>query len=260
MCVRGQPVGVRGRSVSCGESMNDFIALCISGAVTGAIYSLVASGLTLSYSATGIFNFAYGGVAFSAAYIFYVCNTGLHWSSWIAGGFVLLVFAPLLGLLLDLAVFRYLQRATETAKIVATIGLLLALPALTEWILDGFVDIFHVSIPRSAEVLQAGFPSGLGPVPEITWHLPGDIPITSNEVVVLAAAVLTAVGLYLLLRHSALGLRMRAVVDRGDLARMRGINDATTSRVAWVIGTVLAARAGVVGAPLLWWVNTNGYK
>src|ERR1700722_7273885 len=239
--------------------MNDFIALCISGAVTGAIYSLVASGLTLSYSATGIFNFAYGGVAFSAAYMFYVCNTGLHWPNWVAGCFVLLVFAPLLGLLLDVAVFRHLQRATETAKIVATIGLLLALPALTEWVLDGVVDLFHVSIPRSADVLQAGFPAGLGPVPEDTWHIPGNIPITSNEVVVLVAAVLTAVGLYMLLRHSSLGLKMRAVVDRGELARMRGVNDATTSRVAWVIGTVLAALAGVVGAPLLGSINTNSY-
>jgi ABC-type branched-subunit amino acid transport system ATPase component/branched-subunit amino acid ABC-type transport system permease component len=239
--------------------MNDFIALCISGAVTGAIYSLVASGLTLSYSATGIFNFAYGGVAFSAAYVFYVCNTGLHWPNWVAGCFVLLVFAPLLGLLLDVAVFRHLQRATETAKIVATIGLLLALPALTEWVLDGFVDVFHVSIPRSADVLQAGFPAGLGPVPESQWHLPGNIPITSNEVVVMVAAVLTAGGLYLLLRKSTLGLRMRAVVDRGDLARMRGINDATTSRVAWVIGTVLAALAGILAAPLLGSINTNSY-
>jgi ABC-type branched-subunit amino acid transport system ATPase component/branched-subunit amino acid ABC-type transport system permease component len=191
--------------------------------------------------------------------MFYVCNTGLHWPSWIAGCFVVLIYAPLLGLLLDAAVFRHLQRATETAKIVATIGLLLALPALTEWILDGIVDIFHVSIPRSTEVLQAGFPAGLGPVPEISWHLPGDIPITSNEVVVLVAAVVTAVGLYLLLRRSTLGLRMRAVVDRGDLARMRGINDAKTSQVAWVIGTVLAALAGVVSAPLLGSINTNSY-
>ncbi len=59
--------------------MDTFLALVVSGAVTGAIYSLVASGLTLSYAATGIFNFSYGAVAFSAAYLYYIFHTGLNW-------------------------------------------------------------------------------------------------------------------------------------------------------------------------------------
>jgi len=239
--------------------VDKFLALVVSGAVTGALYSLVASGLTLSYSATGIFNFAYGGVAFSAAYLFYEFNTALHWPVWVAFVVVVVVFAPLLGLLLDAAVFRPLARASESAKIVATIGLLLALPALTEWLLDGLIDVSHVSLARSATVLQVGFPSGLGPVPQVTWHLPGNIPVNSNEVVVLAAAVVCAALLYLLMRRTSLGLRMRAVVDRPDLARMRGVDNAVTSRYAWVIGTVLAALAGVIGAPILGSISTDSY-
>ena len=239
--------------------MDKFFTLVVSGAVTGAIFSLVASGLTLSYSATGIFNFAYGGVAFSAAYLFYIFNTGMHWPAWSAFVMVVLVIAPLLGWLLDVAVFRHLARATDSAKIVATIGLLLALPALTEWIIDGIIDIWHVAIPRSPDVLQVGFPPGLGPVPQITWHLPGNIPINSNEVVVLGAAIVSAVGLYVLMRRTPLGLKMRAVVDRPDLARMRGVDNAQTSRVAWIIGTMLAALAGVVGAPILGAIDTNAY-
>jgi len=239
--------------------VDKFFTLVVSGAVTGAIFSLVASGLTLSYSATGIFNFAYGGVAFSAAYLFYIFNTGMHWPAWAAGVMVILVIAPLLGWLLDVSVFRHLARATDSAKIVATIGLLLALPALTEWIIDGIIDIWHVGIPRSPDVLQVGFPPGLGPVPQVTWHLPGNIPINSNEIVVLGAAVVSAVGLYILMRRTPLGLKMRAVVDRPDLARMRGVNNAQTSRVAWIIGTMLAALAGVVGAPILGAIDTNAY-
>ena len=65
--------------------MDTFLALVVSGAVTGAIYSLVASGLTLSYAATGIFNFSYGAVAFSAAYLYYIFHSGLHWSTVGAG-------------------------------------------------------------------------------------------------------------------------------------------------------------------------------
>ena len=55
--------------------MEKFLSLTVSGAVTGAIFSLVAAGLVLSYTATGIFNFSYGAVAFASAFIFYQLNT-----------------------------------------------------------------------------------------------------------------------------------------------------------------------------------------
>jgi ABC-type branched-subunit amino acid transport system ATPase component/branched-subunit amino acid ABC-type transport system permease component len=239
--------------------VDTFLALVVSGAVTGAIYSLVASGLTLTYAATGIFNFSYGAVAFSAAYLYYIFHTGLHWSTVAAGVIVILVYAPLLGILLDVAVFKPLARANESAKIMATVGLFLAIPALTEWISDGIIDIFHVDIPTSSTVLQVGFPSGLGPVPQKTWHIPPHIPITSNSLVVLISAAVCAVGLWFLLRRTPLGLQMRAVVDRQSLARIRGVNDTKTSRSAWLIGTVLAALAGVVAAPIIGSISTTGY-
>jgi ABC-type branched-subunit amino acid transport system ATPase component/branched-subunit amino acid ABC-type transport system permease component len=215
--------------------------------------------LTLSYAATGIFNFSYGAVAFSAAYIYYILHSGLNWPIVPAGVVVILVYAPLLGILLDVAVFKPLARANESAKIMATVGLFLAIPALTEWISDGIIDIFHVDIPTSATVLQVGFPAGLGPVPEKTWHLPAHIPITSNSLVVLIAAAVCAVGLWFLMRRTPLGLQMRAVVDRHNLARIRGVNDVKTSRSAWIIGTILAALAGVVAAPILGAISTTGY-
>ena len=156
--------------------VDTFLALVVSGAISGAIYSLVGSGLTLSYSATGIFNFSYGAVAFSSAYLFYIFHSGLHWPIVWAAVMVIGVFAPLLGIVLNAAVFRPLARANESAKIMATVGLLLAIPALTEWITDGIIDIFHVDIPNSSAVLQVGFPPGLGPVPQKTWHIPRQDP------------------------------------------------------------------------------------
>jgi ABC-type branched-subunit amino acid transport system ATPase component/branched-subunit amino acid ABC-type transport system permease component len=239
--------------------VDKLLALVVSGAVTGAIYSLVASGLTLTYSATGIFNFSYGAIAFSAAYIYYTLNTGLHWPIALAGVVVIGVFAPLLGLLLNYAVFRPLARATESAKIMATVGLLLAIPALTQWGLDGIIAIAHANVPNSSVVLQTGFPPGLAPVPQVTWHLPGQIPITSNELVVFIAAAICAFGLWFLMRRTPLGLQMRAVVDRHQLAQTRGINDSMTSRYAWIVGTMLAALAGVVGAPILGAISVTGF-
>jgi len=235
-----------------------FLTLVVSGGVTGAIFSLVSAGLTLSYSATGIFNFAYGGVAFSAAYVYYELNTALGWSIGWAALVTLLVFAPLLGLALNTIVFRPLARAGESAKIVATVGLMIALPALTQWVSDGLINIFSIHTARSSVVLQVGFPSGLGPVPANVWHL-GKIPFNSNEMVVFACAVLCAAALWVLMRRTPLGLRMRAVVDRVNLARIRGVNEGQTSRYAWVIGTFLASLAGVVGAPILGAISSNSF-
>jgi ABC-type branched-subunit amino acid transport system ATPase component/branched-subunit amino acid ABC-type transport system permease component len=239
--------------------MQQFLALVVSGAISGTLFSLVGSGLTLSYSATGIFNFSYGGVAFSSAYLFYEFNSGLHWPPWVALIVVVGIFGPLLGIVIDSVVFRHLVRASDSAKIVATVGLLLAIPALTEWIFDGLIDVGHFALPTSSTVLQVGFPAGIGPVPQITWHLPGGILLTSNQLVVLCSAVVCAGALYVLLRRTSLGLRMRAAVDRPDLALMRGVNSGHTSRMAWIIGTMLAALAGVVGAPILGSISTNSY-
>ena len=237
--------------------MQKFLSLTLSGAVTGAIYSLVAAGLTLSYAATGIFNFSYGAAAFASAYVYFELNTGLHWPIVPAALVTVLVFAPLLGLVLDAAVFRPLARATESAKIMATVGLLIALPALTRFILDELVNTFDFKIPSGVDIGQVGFPAGIGPVPRKDWRLPGDVPLDSNQLIVFVAAAVCAVGLWFLLRRTTLGLRMRAVVDRPDLASTRGVDERATSRWAWLVGMVLAGLAGVVGSPIFGALNIN---
>ena len=60
--------------------MEDLITYTIVGLAGGAIYALIASGLAVSYTATGIFNFAYGAIAYVAAMMFYQLNTGLGWN------------------------------------------------------------------------------------------------------------------------------------------------------------------------------------
>ena len=239
--------------------MENFLVLLVSGAVSGAIYALVAAGLTLTYSATGVFNFSYGGIAFSSAYVYYLLNTSLGWPIVPAAMVTVLVFAPLLGLVLNAAVFRPLAGASEYAKIVATVGLLIALPAATRWICDRLIDTFGVDAADSATVLQAGFPPGIVPVPITVWHLPVGIAVNSNQVAVLVCAALAAVALWSLMQRTTIGLRMRAVVDRRDLARIRGIDDARTSQIAWLVGSVLAALAGVAGAPILGSIGTGPF-
>ena len=101
---------------------------------TGAIYSIMASGLVLTYTTSGIFNFAHGAVAFATAYLYYQLNTGLGVPIVPALIISVFIFAPLLGLLLDRILLRRLAQAPVYARIVGTIGLLVALPALIQWL------------------------------------------------------------------------------------------------------------------------------
>jgi branched-subunit amino acid ABC-type transport system permease component len=228
----------------------------ITTLVTAGLYALMAAGLVLTYSTTRIFFLAFAGVAFSAAYIFFELNTGLGWPAWAAGLLVVIGLCPLLGLLLEVAVFRRLARASETAQIVANVGLLLALPALCVYVIDLGRGAFQWDIPQGATVLQV---PGPGPQPVLTFHLFNGVSISSDEIIVLAVALVVLAALTLLLRVSTVGLRLRALADRRDLAAMRGISEPRMSRLAWVLGTVLAGVVGVVGAPLLHALNSDNY-
>ncbi|HEX4531652.1 MAG TPA: ABC transporter permease [Acidimicrobiia bacterium] len=236
--------------------MEQFVRDIVTGSVSGAIYALIAAGLVLTYASTGIFNLGYAGISFSAAFLFFELNTGLGWPQWAAAGLVILVYCPLLGLLLDVAIFRKLARAPEAAQIVASVGVLLALPALCTFIAGRGITLFHWSIPTGTDVQLV---PGLGPQPREVYTLFSGVVITSDQIIVLITAVLCVALLWVFLRWTQTGLRMRAVADRHDLASMRGINDARTSQYAWVLGTVLAGVAGVVGSPILRALDPNTY-
>src|SRR6478752_9265588 len=101
--------------------MSELFGYIVSGLVTGAVFAVMASGLTLSYSATGVFNFAHGAVGFLAALLFFELNAGLGLPAWTAGLVAVGLFSPLLGYVLHRAMFRGLAQAGETAQIVGTI-------------------------------------------------------------------------------------------------------------------------------------------
>jgi ABC-type branched-subunit amino acid transport system ATPase component/branched-subunit amino acid ABC-type transport system permease component len=222
--------------------------LFLSGAVSGAIYALIASGLSLTYATTGIFNLGFGGVAFTSAFVYYELHSGLAWPTWAAVVVTLLTVGPLLGWVLDRLILGRLGRASDSSKLMAVVGILIAVPALAKWVVDLLVNDGHFNIPTGDLVYLS---PGVGPTPPKVWHPFAGLTITSDEVIVFGVAAVLAAGLWVLLHRTRLGLAMRAATDRPDLAQLMGVNQSSATRWAWITGTTLAAVAGIVGAPII---------
>jgi branched-chain amino acid transport system permease protein len=211
----------------------------ISGLVVGSIYAISALGLVLTYTSSRVFNFAHGAIAYGIA-IFYAYLTQENgWSIEAAAPFTILVVAPLLGLLLYFALFRRLTHSTPTVRLVSTVGLWVAIPALVK-ILFPFAgqEVFDapglVSQPADPNFLKV-FGTYLN----------------TNQFVVIASAVVIAVGATLVLRLTPIGLATRATVDHPRNASIAGINTEAVTAGSWMVGVMLAGFAGVLLGPIV---------
>ena len=224
--------------------MTSLLNYAIPGLPFGCIYALVAVGLVLTYRSSGVFNLAFGAQAYISAAVFYDTAGTHHWPTWAAFVLSVLVVGPLVGLALDRAIFRYLRTAPATVKLVAAIGLLVGVPALIQALWFGTKSKLR--------------PPALGPTPEhfYRWHSYG---IDSNQVAVVVATILVVVGLGVLFRSTAFGLRMRAVVESPRLLQLNGVNAGRVATSAWVLSSVLAALAGVLLAPLYARVDATNF-
>ncbi|MFE5942783.1 ATP-binding cassette domain-containing protein [Streptomyces sp. NPDC056480] len=227
--------------------MGDLLGFVLSGLVSGALYALLATGLVLSYSASGLFNFAHGATAYLCALAFYELHSGFGWPAVPTALLLVFVVAPGLGWGLDRLMFRKLAKAGETAQIVATIGLLVALPAAGLWAVE---LLERAGAPVLPAENQFGLP-GVGPSPAVSWQLLDGVGIDSDQLITWIATALAAAGLWVLMRHTRLGLRLRAAVDNRALTELRGISADRLSSTAWMLSSGLAGLAGVLATPLL---------
>jgi len=96
--------------------VDKFLTFTVVGLSTAAIYAVIASGLVLTYTTTGVFNFAQGAIGMLAAFTYWQLKVSWHWSTPAALALVLLVLAPLFGVFLEVVVMRGLQGTAEVTK------------------------------------------------------------------------------------------------------------------------------------------------
>ena len=115
----------------------DFLALVVVGLVTGCVFALSATGLVVTYTTSGIFNFAHGAIGMIGAFTYWQLTVKWGWPVPLALVFVLFVFAPLMGAFIERVVMRPLHGATIDVTLVITLGLTLFLLAAANYVWDG---------------------------------------------------------------------------------------------------------------------------
>ena len=212
--------------------MTTFLTFTVIGIVSGAVYAIVATGLVVTYTTTGVFNFAHGAVAMFAAFSYWQMTQSWGWNSLLALVVVLFIEAPLLALFVEETYMRRLYGATVVRSLMVSLGLLL--------ILVGLAQAIWPAEQRSLPEFFAGRTVSLF-----------DVVITYHQVIVVIVAILIAIGLRIYLRQVRSGIAMRAVVDDPDLLAMAGASPRRVARSGWILGFFLAALAGILISPEL---------
>ena len=211
------------------------IAFILAGLVLGGIYAISAASIVVTYVSAGVLNFAFGAIAFFIARLYYYLVAQHGWPVYAAAIVAIAITGPLLGVALYFALFRFLTQAQAITKVVATIGLSVAIPAATELI---FGNQAILTSP------------GLAPQPVRVFHI-GGVAITLDQLIAYCCvAAVLAIGTYVL-RRTRVGLMVRATVDSKAMTSLSGISPARIAVGVWAVGTFLAGLAGVLAAPVL---------
>ncbi len=197
------------------------------GLITASILAIAAVGLSLQFGITNYINFAYGDLLTFGVYVAFVVNQNLGLNIWI--GLVLAVIATaILAWLINLLILRpFTNRGTSPIiMLVVTLGVSLILQNI---ILAIFTEQFQ------SYNVNTGTPISLGP-----------FLFTPLQLGIIGLAIVTMLGVHVLLRYTRLGKAMRAVSDSPELARISGINTRLIVNAVWLIAGGLGGLSGVV--------------
>ncbi len=210
------------------------------GVLTGSILSLGAIGVTLGLSILRFANFAYAELLTVGAYaalgaVLAIGGTGIPIDPFSVGLYMLLALAlagavtVAAALLADVAAFAPLRRrgAGPLVLIFASFGLSLVIRNIV-------LLVFGPQPEYYSRELQ------------IAVTLPGNIRILPDQILVLAAALLTLAVLWWFLNRTGAGLAMRAVAENAGLAQTCAIRPETAIRTTWIVTGLLAALSGTL--------------
>ncbi len=206
--------------------MGYFTAQLISAVKLGSIYALVAIGYSIVYSIMGMINFAHGELLMIATFSLWVLlNAGIPFGGAVA---LAIVITALFGILIERIAYRSIRNAGESTQIITSLAVSIFLEALCQAIFNSSSKALIIPdfFSRTFRIL--------------------DTTVSAIDVVTLACTVVLTLAVVLIIHRTAVGKAMRAVADNMEAADLMGIDKNRVITVAFVIGSVLAAVAGIL--------------
>ncbi len=215
--------------------MDIFLQQILNGLVLGSVYALVALGYTMVYGILGLINFAHGevvmvGALVSLSVIELLLGTNLGMPAPLIGLLALVVAISVcmaLGFSIERVAYRPLRRAPRLAPLITAIGvsILLQTVAMLIW-------------GRRYHTVPALIP----PTP----HTFAGATITNVQILIIVVSALIMGGLMGLVHFTRLGRAMRATAENPVVAGLMGVNINRIISATFIIGSALAAIAGVL--------------
>jgi branched-chain amino acid transport system permease protein len=211
---------------------NLFLIQLLNGVQFGILLFLVAAGLTLVFGIMDFINLAHGVQYMVGAYL--MASFAAMTDSFFWGLALTLPATLLIGIALDLLVFRHLYGRSHLDQVLATFGLIL--------ILNETVKIVWGAAPISV------------PVPEA---LAGSVPLIGNlhypviRLAIIAAGLAVAAGLYMLVNHTRAGMLLRAGASNAPMVSALGVDIGRLFMIVFGVGAMLAGFAGAMVSPIL---------
>ena len=202
----------------------------LNGLQFGVMLFLMAAGLTLIFGVMGLINLAHGSLymvgAFAAAAM--AAWTGNFFLALVAS----LVAAAIVGAIIELTVIRRLYERDHLDQVLATFALILIFSEATRWIFGSFP--LFLNIP---DVLKG------------TVTLPGGIEYSVYRLTIIVIGLAVAVGLFLLISKTRVGMRIRAGENDREMIAALGVDISVLYTMVFALGAALAGLSGaLVGA------------
>jgi branched-chain amino acid transport system permease protein len=215
-----------------------FLNALFNGITLGSLYFLVASGFTLIFGLMRNVNLAHGSLYLFGGYIGYAISA---WTgSWVLGFIIAFIGVALVGIVLQIAVFRRME-GQDLRQTMVTIGLSIVFADLMLWAFGG--DFYQIQTPSWL----------VGPI-----ELPLVTAVRSSgeavylryplvRLVILVAAIVIGIAMWLALNRTRIGMMVRAGVDDRDMLAATGVPIQLVFVAVFALGAGLAGIAGVVG-------------
>jgi branched-chain amino acid transport system permease protein len=213
-----------------------FLVQCLNALQYGLLLFLVASGLTLIFGIMGVINLAHGSFYMIGAYMAYAlapafaAHAGWGFFAALAIG---LAIAVALGYVLEWAFFSFLYERDHLQQVLMTYGLILVFEELRSILVGD--DVHGVAAPD--------WLSGSVPLGDLMSY-----PV--YRLFMSAVCLAIALGMYLVISRTRLGMTIRAGASNREMVQSLGIDVKLLYRVMFAAGVALAVLAGMLAAPV----------